>query len=463
LLPVQGNDSSVSYFLNLYRYFTPGTQVFFNATVVSSSSLASPSVIYSAQGPYSLPLQYGSVFDNATWQFEVASPWPSTNFVQDIQVSTNPPVLTQPAYPPNPFQSLQVYLHSLAMGNGSSSQPIPEAILYVRLNGQTSGNGSVLFGPVNHTSMSLTTPLGPYPGTMVQFNITAYLPWRGGAVDMIYSPDYIFNWSKGGNWTHPEQGFSGNLDLQISPSVNLSGSVTEFATNSPVNISLHEPTPNVTISSAQMVYRYSDTIGSLTGEVPFSSENGNTTFLQIPGLPPGGRLTFFLVAKDIYLDPIASGNYSYEEVGSPHFTGSSLVYIEGVDVSTGNLVPLLPYSIQNSTWSYNGTLTSYGFGIPTLSNRSTPFPLSAGTYTVSLQFGSHHLSAPIHVGPRTVNRVVFYLSTGDVPALTNSPSTSVRLAAIGGLATVTCLAFPLLRQYRERRSLTEKDKQRITL
>lgn len=463
LLPVHGNDSAVSYFINLYRFFAPGTQVFFNATVVSSSSAASPSVIYSAEGPYKLPLSYGNVIDNATWEFEVAAPWVSTSFVQDIQVSTNPPVLTNPSYPPNPLQTLQVLLRSISAGNGTTAQPIPAAILYVHLSGETTGNGSVLFGPDNHTSMSLTTPLGPYPGTMVQFNVTAYLPWRGGAVDMIYSPVYTFNWSKGGNWTNPSQGLTGNLDLQISPSINLSGSVTQFVTNTAVNITLHEPAPNVTISSAQMVYRYSDPIGDLLGQVPFTPQSGNTTFLQIQGLPPGGQLTFSIVAKDIYHDPIASGNYSYAESGSVQFAGGALVYIEGIDVSNGNLVPLLPFAIQNSTWSYNGSTNAFGFGLPILAHSSTPFPLSGGTYTVSVQFGSTLLSAPVVVGSGSVTRVVFFLSSGSVPALVNSPSNPSSFVAIGGLLVATVLAVPLLRQFRERRSLTEKDKERVTL
>ena len=96
--------SKASFYFNDYRYLWPGSQVYFNITLLSDS--ASPSTIYSAQGAYYEGIQWLGGYNNATWLFYVASPFSATpllngetaNFSQVMTISTSPDVLGSPAY-----------------------------------------------------------------------------------------------------------------------------------------------------------------------------------------------------------------------------------------------------------------------------------------------------------------------------------------------------------------------------
>ena len=160
-MQVNASDPSVaSFYFDDYRFFWPGSTVGFNISVVGQDT--HPSEVESAWNE-SVPMYYpGGYTDQATWIFTTGGPWSSTNFANDIAISTTPNILSSPAFEPNSQQSLSVSLRAIDLGGALA--PIPTAILY----GQLSENGSATafsdtFGPENHTTMTLSSVLGPYP------------------------------------------------------------------------------------------------------------------------------------------------------------------------------------------------------------------------------------------------------------------------------------------------------------
>ncbi|HZY91615.1 MAG TPA: hypothetical protein VFG07_02405, partial [Thermoplasmata archaeon] len=371
---------SATFFFDVYRFFWPGSQVYFNVTLESVG--ATPPTVRSTQSAYSVPINYPGGTNNATWEFYVADPWGAGQFQQDdanfsqvVQVTTTPSVLSTPAFDPNPSQALDITLTSVNPSGGPAN-PIPMAQGNISLTGGRVGQAlfAVAFGPSNHSVMHLTLPLGPYPGSEVQFTITAWLPWslstngQVGAIDRIYSPVFKFNWSAQGGWWYPTYGLLGNSVLTSLPDVtSLGGATSTLPTGTPVNISVHSPIENVTISTASVAYRYSDANGVSTGTIPMGFANANTTYLTLPGLPPASTMVFSVTAKDVYGNPISSGNFTYTETGAlspPLAGGYGLFFAEAIDLSTGTLVRNVNYSISNSTWSETGVGRVFGFVAP---------------------------------------------------------------------------------------------------
>ena len=313
---------TVTFFFNDYKNFWPGSTVYFNISLTSTN--ATPSTIYTANRFSGLSEAYtfnGGV-DNATWSFYVASPFSAqpvgrnlVNFSNILSVYTSPSALTQPAYEPNPQQAIQVYLAANNV-SGAGAPPIPMAQAQFTLSGAIVGVYLDNFGPANHTLMWLNQKLGPYPATEVQFNITVWLPWEGGAIDYVYSPVFKFNWSANGGWWNQVGGLEANLNFSTTPSLGVPGSNPDLGTGVPVNVSIHEPIENVTIGSAALHYRYNDSNGVSYGTLPLTAAGPNTSYVIIPGLPPGGEVQFSVVAKDIYGNAIPSGTYVYHETGA---------------------------------------------------------------------------------------------------------------------------------------------------
>ena len=459
-----------SFYFNVYRYFWPGSQVYFNITL--SSTNASPSTIYSAatSGNHWLPIPWSGGVNNATWEFYVASPFAETptpglaNFSQDIAVSTSPSVLSTPAFEPNRDQTLQIMLNSI--NYSGVLNPIPRAQGTFTLSGNETGVYYQNFGPNNHSSMILDTPLGPYPGTEVQFNITAWLPWEGGAIDRVYSPVYTFNWSSQGGWWDATGGLLTNLVLNSTPDVTSSSSATALPTGTAVNLTIHEPTQNVTISSASIHFRYADGDGVHYGDLPMTAINKNTSYTIIPGLPPGAGLLFSVEAKDIFGNPIASGNYSYTEAGSTGTTlpsGYGLFYFEAVDLSTGALVPNLNYTLSNDTWSEQKVGTSLGFAVPTPVGGNGELPVAYGSYVVTVRaFGQVQTWSGV-VSSADPPRVTFYLTSAPVGAQYAAPLPALTVAAAIGLIGASIAAIPVVMWFKERRRKAEAEQRRISL
>jgi hypothetical protein len=458
--------SHASFFFNNYRFFWPGSTVWFNVSVIGSNS--TPSEVNSAWND-SVPVPFaGGFVNNATWSYEVGSPWSSTNFTNDIQIATTPSVLGSTTYEPNRNQSVMVDLRAIDLGG--TVAPIPMALLQftVTLNGSSTAY-SEAFGPQNQTSMGLLQAIGPYPGGTVQFNVSAWLPWEGGEVDKIASPVFQFQWSPNGGWWHPLGGLTSNLALAISPSIpnaEVGVSVPVLPTAAPVNVSIHEPIENVTISSAQVEFEFLDGGLSHSGSVPMQPITANTSVAVLPGLPSGGELTFYLVAKDINGDPVSSGNYSYEELGPtspPLPSGRGLVFAEVLDLSGGGLVPGFTYTLSNSTWSTAGSANTYGFAVPLLPGSATPYQLSFGTYELSVRAFGVTQSATVVLSPSSPTpTVVFYGESQPLPVLTTGSLPIDSLAAALGLIAAAIVTLPLVLWYEERRARTEEEQRRVT-
>jgi hypothetical protein len=466
LLVNQTDPARASFFFNDYRFFWPGSTVWFNATVTGFNS--TPSIVNSAAND-SVPVPYpGGFVNNATWSFTVASPWASTNFSNDIAIATTPSVLGSPSYEPNPNQTLAVEIRAIDLGG--TLTPIPRAALsyQVYLNGSIT-TFSEPFGPVNQTSMALLQSIGPYRGGTISFNVSAWLPWEGGIIDRIISPQFSFSWSNAGGWWHPLQGLTANLALAIAPSIPTSQpgvAVPILPTAAPVNVTLHEPIENVTISSSQVDFTFRDNGLSHSGSLIMNRLSANTTSAVLPGLPPGAEMTFYLVAKDIYGNPVSSGNYSYEEAGPtapPLPSGQGLVFVEVLDLSGGGLISGFGYTLSNTTWSVSGAANVDGFAIPLLPGSSTPVDLAFGSYFLTVHAFGGNQSATVVLSPSSPTpTVVFYGESYPLPILTTGFLPVDSIAGALGLLAAAIITLPLVRWYEERRARLEEEQRRVT-
>ncbi|MCI4320588.1 MAG: hypothetical protein L3K23_10760 [Thermoplasmata archaeon] len=459
---------SAYFYFNVYRFFWPGSTVYFNLSVTSAN--ATPSTVFSADRASGIwdPVFYeGGYTNNATFAFSVAAPFVSSVFQNDINISTSPDIFATPSALPNPFQQLQVTLTSLGPG-GVLGLPIPQALLYVSAFGNTTFQNRVVgFGPANHSVMQLLRLLGPWPSTRVFLNITAWLPWEGGAVDRIYSPVFAFNWSSQGGWAFPRGGLESNLLFNTTPNVFPNpGRVTLF-TGTPVNVTIHETAENITIHSAQLNFRYSDAAGATAGEFQMRAAGNNTSYAVLPGLPSGGVLTFSVTANDVFGNPTSSGNISYLEAGplGPVIpAGYGMFFFEAVDIAqTGSLVPALNFTLANDTWSETATANTLGFGAPLPVSGPGYLPVAFGTYTLTVRaFGASQVATfPVVNG--TPFTIVFFLTNGPVAASASVPVGSIAAPAVAGLIAAAVVVWPVSNWFKERRAKAEAEQKRISL
>ncbi len=454
---------TASFYFNVYRYFWPGSQVYFNISLQSTN--ASPSTIYSTNSAHIQPYQWGGGVDNWTWSFGVASPFSSTNFSQDIGVATTPSIFGSPSYPPNDHQQFQITLTALN-ASGGPALPIPQAIATIRLSGRSTGTFSDAFGPVNHTVQTLLYPIGPYPATSVSFNITAWFPWEGGSVDRIYSLDYAFNWSDQGGWTDPSGGLTSNLWVNMTPSLSGLGPSPVLAAGVAVNVSIHSPTPNVTIGSAAINYRYTDANGETDGVLPMAAAGPSTAYAVLPGLPPGGAVTFSIIAKDIHGNLVASGNYSYREaapLGVSLAPGYGLFFFEVIDVGANQLVPNVNFTIANDTWSEKGVGYPLGFAGPRPITGAGYLPVAFGVYSVTVTAFGQSQTWSGTVSDQNPFVVLFYLTSRPVGATYAAPIVGLSLPAGLGILGAAIAMVPVRNWFKERRAKAEAEQRRITL
>jgi hypothetical protein len=463
-------NRTASFYFNDYQTFWPGSVVYFNLTVASISS--SPSIIFSTEAAY---YPYNGTNDKYTWQYEVAAPWSSSVFSNDIHVSSTPAVFGNPPYDPNPFQPFVLTLTSFNQSGGPAGPiPMAQATVCVTTPGTASTQPLVNcfpqdFGPANSTVMSLP-PLGPYPGDNVSFALEAWLPWQGAnhAIDFLLSNvTYNFTWSKNGQWWHQGDGLLANAFLSSFPDVLTSTRVT-LPSATPVNITVLSPTPNVTISSAELDFRYFDSAGSASGAIPFKPLTTNYSYVLIPGLPAGGTLTFYVQAKDVYGNPVSSGNYTYNETGPIALAGSGggSFFFEGLDVTGTGLIPRLNFTISNATWSENGVGTPLGFGAP-FTPGVQPYPtylrLAYGTYSLSVRCYGQTQNATVTISSATPQTILFFCASSPYAANAQTAYPTFTVAAIAGVGGAALACFLIVPWFRDRRRKAEEEQRRVTL
>jgi len=457
-----------SYYFDTYRFFWPGSIVYFNVSAVGLN--ATPSEVKSATND-SVPISYpGGYVNDATWEFTVATPWSSGNFTDDIAISTTPNIFSASPTAPNADQSFSIAITAIDLGGTVS--PIPEATLvYNLIQNGTVTSYSEPFGPVNHTVQTLVSPIGPYPGATLQFSVTAGLPWESGELDKITSPTYSVTWSSHGGWWFPTQGLLSNLGLSASPDVLVGGvsptNPTAISTDEPVNITIHEPIENVTISSAIVDFTFSDQGVNHSGAIAMTAINDNTSYADLAGLPSGAMVTFYVVAKDINGNPVSSGNFSYTEVGPtspPLPAGYGLVFLEVLDLNGGGLVGGFDYTVANATWSTSGVANALGFATPVIPGTGLGYRLGFGTYAVTVRAFGVVRDATVSISASSPTpTVVFYGESSPIP-ITSTSSLSVQsLAAAIGLAGAAVVTVPLMLWFDERRARKEAEERRITL
>jgi len=458
-----GTPDEASFYFNTYRFFYPGSTVYFNVTL--KTSVGSPDSISSATA-LSQIVPAGTDL-NATWAFSLNPPWWShTSFASNILVSTSPSVIGGAIYEPNENQSLNVEIQSLGPTGGVGAPiPMAELTLNIMRDGGFDGTYGIPFGATNHSFQNLSATIGPYPGAEIEFNLSAWLPWESGAIDGISSPHYWFNWSAQGGWPSPALGLGANAVITVTPTVG-AGTTTKLPSDTPVNVSVIEPTANVTISSSILRFHYSDAQGSLSGIFPMHLVGQRASYATLPGLPAGGHLTFSILAKDVFDNPLASGNYSYVENGTSaaNLTPfSSFFYVEGINASTDTLLSGASYTVSNSSWSQSAVTTPFGFGVLIIPNGAGTLQLPYGRYTVSMTALGHAQSTQVTLNSPTPFTVRFWFANGPVGATSDLPLSSLTVGLVAGTAALALAVVPLYRWFEERQKKAEAERTRVTL
>ncbi|MFI5414181.1 MAG: hypothetical protein ACHQ16_00695 [Candidatus Lutacidiplasmatales archaeon] len=462
-----GPRTTATFYFDIFRYFWPGSQVYFNLTIESAS--ATPSTVYSAQQIWN-EFNYSGLKDNYTWSFDVASIWGSSDFSSDIAVTTTPSVVTPPIYFPNRYQPLTINLASLTSINGTL-QPIPYARLSITETvSNVTANYAEAFNPANSTQLSTVVPANP--GARAALSVQAWDPWEGGIIDRISSPTYEFNWTSKGGWWYPSLGVVGNLQYSTVPNVIVSPGVkTTLPTGTSVAVTVHSPVQNVTLGPAQVHFQYTDAAGSSGGAIAMIPITSNVSYAIIPGLPSGGSITFYVIAKDIFGTPIGSGNSTDFESGPPApgpgglvlSPGFGIFFFEAVDLSTGHLVPFLNFSLSNTTWSETRQGTALGFAAPTPLAGTGFLAVTYGVYVITIHAFGQTETATVTVSSTTPFDVVFYVASGAVAQNTWVPQTTLTIPAVIGLLGASLAMWPIGNWFRERRRKAEQEQRRITL
>ncbi len=463
---------TASVYFNDYKNFWPGDTVWFNLTV-NAFNVTPTNISSASDGQASAPLPAGTN-DVATWEFGVQSPWSSNNFTQDIAVSTTPNVFANPPFDPNRDQGVSITLTALNLGDGTTLS-IPEAELYLEVytGGIDTANFQIPFGPANHSSETLidsTTQLprdvGPFaPGSEIQFNVTAWVPWEGGAIDRLYSPVFTFNASTLGGWWAPHAPLESNLNLTTDPA-GLSGTPLSLQTMTPVNVTIHEAYENVTLGASEVKFAYRDRYGYVDGATNLSAINQNTSYVLLPGLPPGGNLTFSVLARDINNVTISSANYSYYEGGTPFVVppvNEGYLFFEAVDLSTGQLAPDLSFQVSNATWSERAHGTPLGFAGVYPPAGIGYLPLGYDDYAITVSAFGAVESAVVHLNRSVEGPIVFYFTTAPLPALNAVNAETFPLAATVGIFAAAVAVVPIRDWFKERRRKAEAEQKRISL
>ena len=312
---------------------------------------------------------YGSGFTTyPTWEVNIESPFASYNFSDDFHLVTIPSVLTSPSFPPNPTQSVQMVLSSLGQ-NGGPPPPIPDAYIdgLVVTPGKQglSTPFSVEFGPSNSTVMTLNNPIPPQPGgTKIFFNATAFRYWDGAShIDPVTSVTWNFTYGSGGGWPQPNAPLEANA--QLSEPAVISPGVTTLPTDTPVNISVHEPIENVTFTAAEVDFKFTDHGATTTVSVPMVALSQNSSYAILPGLPAQTSVSFSVVVKDVSGDADSSGVYVYTENGTPVPSAppsQGFLFVEIYDVATNHFVVGANYAVRNLTWFESAPTNPLGFG-----------------------------------------------------------------------------------------------------
>jgi hypothetical protein len=457
-----GAPEQASFWFNTARYFYPGSTVYFNVTLTSST--ANPSTISSAN-ELSQIVPAGSNL-NATWSFSVNPPWWSPSFTSDIRVTTTPSVIGGAVYEPNINQSLNVQIESVGK-NGAPSDPVPQAELTLNIMNDAAYDGTygIPFVASNHTFQNLSKSIGPYPGAEIELNVSAWLPWEGGAIDLITGPHYWFNWSTQGGWPTPTQGLAANAVIATDPSVLLAGT-NDLATGTPVNVSLSETTPNVTISSSVIRFHFTDTEGSISGILPMHLIGQQASYAILPGLPAGSHVTFSVLAKDVFENPLASGNYSYTESGNTSLglgAFASYFYVEGINASTSTLLSGAAFTISNTSWSQSGVTNPLGFGLLIIPNGAGTLQLPYGRYTVTMAALGHVQTTNVTLRSPVPFTVRFWFANGPVASSVVVPLSSLTIGLVAGTIVLALALFPLYRWFEERQKKAEAERTRVTL
>ena len=317
--------------------------------------------------------------------------------------------------------------------------------------------------------MTLNNPIPPQPGgTKIFFNATAFRYWDGAShIDPVTSVTWNFTYGSGGGWPQPNAPLEANAQLSSSPAV-ISPGVTTLPTDTPVNISVHEPIENVTFTAAEVDFKFTDHGATTTGSVPMVALSQNSSYAILPGLPAQTSVSFSVVVKDVSGDADSSGVYVYTENGTPVPSAppsQGFLFVEIYDVATNHFVVGANYAVRNLTWFESAPTNPLGFGQLLNGLASQPVYLYYGTYFVTVNAFGSTIERPVTLSATNPYfTITFYVTSSPVTLQTSSPSPVLYTAgALVGVLAAAVTIIPIRNWFKERRAKAEAEQRRVTL
>lgn len=210
------NHEHASGQLNDFKFFPPGSTVYFNITLVQNVTDPANWTSLCPVGAYHAP--WNSPPPNPqpepTWAFHVTNGWPSGQLENDMVMTATPNIFN--GIQPDPFQSVYLYLNSSKLGFPIGG-PLGGARLVYSLENKTglhTGYGLSFCGN-NATFMfscegGLPAGIGPFyeVGDIIHFQIKAFVSTDVGYYNMIYSSWYTYVVGSGSTWCEPDSGYN---------------------------------------------------------------------------------------------------------------------------------------------------------------------------------------------------------------------------------------------------------------
>lgn len=459
--------------LNNYKYFPPGSTVYFNLTLVQES-VNGVNWLYSPCADGILPANSN---DYPTWEYTMGGGWPSTTFTNDINITAVPNIFA--GIQPSSDQAVLLYLNSANLSNDL----IGGANLHYSLTNSTGTfTGGWYFLPKNSTYESLAdgVGIGPFaPDTTVKFWIQAWVLWDGGAVNYIFYQNFTYKVSFGGTWCDAAPGFYHYISLNSTPAnaTLYPLKVITVPALTEINITILSLSANTTIAYAYVDFNETYEGVAEGGDVLMTAINATSQYTgnsedqpldasALPFLEPGMNFSFYVTAFDSLRCEIRSDTYHIVTVKAPPPTRDRKTYFYVVveNASAGEFVPGVPVNISNATWTDLTQTNLLGFAYPNLTSSDVPAYLNYGYYNVTVIYKGQTQSIDYDLTP-TSNKTLTFIFT----VTTMSPpvyAAAVPVDSLGlyfGLAAAAVAVIPIYNLWRDQRRKAEAEEKRITL
>lgn len=432
------SDSEMYVIINNYKYFPPGSTVYWRITAYNYTGNITKLV-----SPW--------------YSYVVGGAWPYHSFEECIDVYIFPDILNGEVVLAG--DSVDVQLDSSKCGI-----KIGYAMLHLRVKNETGTyDGAIQFIPKNSFTPKLMYKIPGYPaGWRVEFWIEA---WDDPNDDRrkLVSQKFSYVVQPGYGWpAHSD--FYDNIEIYFKPALD------EVKLGDEVNITIISKNSSVPIRAAFIEYEVGikNLNQSQSGRDIFSKISSVQWYYLIPPLSPGVYIRFRVVAYDVWLNPIISDLYSYEISPKEFSAGGSLAwfYVAVFDHKIPGYVAGVKVVIENETWKCITYTNIAGFCYPNKSGSSEVQYLYFGEYKITAYYKNMVKSVIYNLNLESLKKnptITIEFNSPDEP-ITYARSIPVRYSDLILTYVIIAIVMVLVLMYDlSRRKKIEKIRERITV